>query len=94
MNAILNKVSNLNKAIQHCHDELAYLLENLHLFEKKYNMSSQVFFKKFEHGELTHETDFFEWYAYLDLSKRLIEKMQLIEKDLGEILERKLLTPA
>lgn len=32
-------------------------------FETKYKMSSDVFMKKFEAGELDDRDDFFDWYA-------------------------------
>jgi len=35
--------------------------ERLSAFEKKYNMDSQTFLKKFNQGELGDDADWFEW---------------------------------
>ncbi len=32
-------------------------------FEKKYDMDSDIFMKKFDMGELDNRDDFFDWYA-------------------------------
>lgn len=47
-------------------------------------MPSQEFFKKFSSGALAHETDFFEWYADLDMSKSLVAKIRILEGEPGK----------
>jgi len=65
-------------------------VHNLNQFEKAFEMSSQEFYRNFLSGQLRHKTDFFEWYAYLDMSKKLVEKIRNLERELGEALEQRL----
>lgn len=81
----------LNEKVKNCYIDLDELLVNLRQFEQNYNMPSQEFFQKFLSGKLPHETDFFEWYAYLGMSQKLVEKIRELERELGEVLEQKLL---
>jgi len=94
MIATLAEISTLNEKVRSCYADVDGLLRQLQQFEKTYRMSSQEFFKKFTGGSLPHETDFFEWYAYLDMSKQLVAKIRELERELGETLEQKLLATA
>lgn len=94
MTTKLADVSALNEKVKLCHHDLDDLLENLQNFEANYQMSSQEFFKKFSSGNLSHDTDFFEWYAYLELSKKIIARIRELEKELGGILEREIFAAA
>ncbi|MFQ6072505.1 MAG: hypothetical protein ACE5KT_07385 [Methanosarcinales archaeon] len=49
-------------------------------FEKKYNISSEEFLKKFESGELGDAQDFFEWWGLIRGLKKLKERMQQARK--------------
>lgn len=94
MSSALEHVARLNDKVKTCHLDLHDLLQRLNTFEKTYQMPSQEFFKKFSSGVLPHETDFFEWYAYLDMSKSLVAKIRILEGELGNVLEQNLLIAA
>ncbi|MFQ5629758.1 MAG: hypothetical protein ACE5I1_13420 [bacterium] len=94
MTTVLSDVSALNEKVKLCHQDLDDLLQNLQNFETNYQMPSQEFFNKFRSGSLSHDTDYFEWYAYLELSKKIIERIRELEKELGGLLEREILATA
>jgi len=94
MIALLAEISSLNEKVKICHADLDSLLQHLQKFENAYKMSSQEFFRRFANGGLPHATDFFEWYAYLDMSKKLVGRIREMERELGETLEQKLLASA
>lgn len=48
-------------------------------FEKRYNMESEVFYPRFEAGELGDAMDFFEWASLYELRQALMEKIQRLE---------------
>jgi hypothetical protein len=91
MGDFTNKVTTLNQQVRNCNTDLEDLITELKTYEKKYNMSSEYFFQKFNHGELEHKTDFFEWYAYVDMCRQLIQKIRSIERTIGDELEQELL---
>jgi len=94
MTATLGEISHLNNKIKSCYNDLDELVQHLGHLEQSYQMSSGEFFHKFSSGTLSHETDFFEWFAYLDMSKGLLSKIRQLEHELGNVLEQKLLVPA
>jgi hypothetical protein len=94
MIALLAEISSLNEKVKNCQTDLDSLLQQLQKFENAYQMPFQKFLKKFANGMLPHETDYFEWYAYLDMSKKMIEKIRNLKRELGETLEQRLLTPS
>ncbi len=94
MSSALEQVARINDRVKACYLDLHDLLQRLNHFEKAHAMPSQEFFKKFSTGALAHETDFFEWYAYLDMSKSLVAKIRILEGELGNVLEQNLLIAA
>ena len=50
------------------------------LFEKQYNMTSEIFSEKFDSGELADFADFVEWFAYVDMRAELLKKTDIICK--------------
>jgi len=94
MTAMLGEISHLNNKVKSCHKDLDELMQHLQQLEQSYQMSSGEFFQKFSNGQLAHQTDFFEWFAYLDMSKHLLSKIRQLEHELGNVLEQKLLAPA
>jgi len=94
MIATLSEISTINEKVRNCCADVDGLLRQLQQFEKTYRMSSQEFFKKFSDGSLPHETDFYEWYAYLDMSKKLVAKILDLERELGDAIKQKILEPA
>ncbi len=66
--------------------EASELQRNLHelssriaAFEKKYNLSTEMFLKKFDSGELGDDADFIEWFAYSDMKSELTGKLQILQ---------------
>ncbi len=55
-------------------EEIARLSEEMRKFEEQYGLSSDEFYAKWENGQLGDDTDFFEWFAYCDTYRRLVEK--------------------
>ncbi|MEK6909572.1 MAG: hypothetical protein AABW61_00675 [Candidatus Aenigmatarchaeota archaeon] len=45
-------------------------------FEKKYNMATEKFIKKFEEGKLGDEQDYFEWFALFKTKKHWEDKLK------------------
>ena len=48
--------------------------------EKLHNMSSYLFFKKFEAGELGDDREYIRWYAYKDTYNKLMERVKELER--------------
>ena len=52
---------------------------DLRAFEKRYGMDSQVFYQKFESGELGDKMDFFEWFGLYEMHRKLSDKIKRLE---------------
>jgi hypothetical protein len=46
---------------------MAFYKNILKEFEQKHQLSTQVFLKRFESGQLGDESDYFDWYAFAKL---------------------------
>jgi len=46
---------------------MVFYKKTLKEFEQKHKVSTQVFLKKFESGQLGDEADYFDWYAFAKL---------------------------
>jgi len=53
----------------------SYLAE----LEKHHNMSSDIFYDKFNAGELGDTSEYIKWYAYKDTHNKLLERVNEIE---------------
>jgi len=49
-----------------CQAAIRYLRDKCTVFEKKYQLSSDIFYSLFQSGEMGDEQDFFEWKALID----------------------------
>ncbi|MDT9201283.1 MULTISPECIES: hypothetical protein [Limnospira] len=47
--------------------QLENLEDKLKIFEAKYQMSSQEFYRQFQAGKLADSSDFFEWNTYYEM---------------------------
>ena len=54
--------------------------EKLSYFEKKYEIGTQVFLKKFEGGELGDSEDFFEWFALAKAESHWVTKIKELKE--------------
>jgi hypothetical protein len=66
---IIKNAINLEKNIYKTKSD--YYKDKLKKFEKKYNMDSKTFYKKFNLGELEDDSDFFEWEYYCELDNKI-----------------------
>lgn len=46
---------------------MVFYKNSLKEFEQKHQLSTQVFLKRFESGQLGDEADYFDWYAFAKL---------------------------
>jgi len=60
--------------------EIKKVEDSLIDFEKRYNISSDQFYEKFNAGELGDEREYIRWYAYKDTYNKLIERKKEIER--------------
>lgn len=51
----------------------------LNEYEKKYGMTTDVFLKKFDEGELGDEEQWFEWFSDADIRRELENKVKVLE---------------
>ena len=59
---------------------LARYERDLREFERRYQMESAVFHRRFEAGELGDATDFFEWAGLYELREDIVGKIQRLEQ--------------
>ncbi len=60
--------------------EIRQIESSLAELEKRHNMSSDIFYAKFNAGELGDDREFIKWYAYKDTHNKLMERVKEIEK--------------
>ena len=59
--------SSLKREYDLCSNAVAFYKKTVKGFEKKYNLITPAFLKKFESGALGDESDYFDWYAFAKL---------------------------
>ncbi|NWG03150.1 MAG: hypothetical protein HXY44_09885 [Syntrophaceae bacterium] len=47
-----------------CSNAIAFYEKAIKGLEQKYHLSTELFLKQFEAGEMGDDADFFDWYAY------------------------------
>ena len=94
MTATISEISQLNAKVKSCHQDLDDVMQHLQHLEHVHEMSSGEFSRSFASAELPHETDFVEWFAYLEMSRQLLSRIRELEHELGDVLEQKLPAPA
>ena len=50
-----------------CSSTINFYRRQMKLLEKKYNMTTASFLRKFANGEIGDDQDFFDWYAFYKL---------------------------
>jgi len=53
--------------------------DRLRIYEKKYNMKSEIFIREFEAGNLGDDADWFDWLFVFEAWKKAVEKKKIIE---------------
>jgi hypothetical protein len=82
----LGEIEPVARQLLSYYDDLKRLSEEMREFEEQYGLSSGDFYAKWEDGQLGDETDFFEWLAYCDTYRRLVEKIHQLGKELHDLL--------
>lgn len=59
--------TSLNREYNLCANAMAFYKKALKDFEQKYHLTTTVFLKKFEAGQIGDERDYFDWYAFARL---------------------------
>ena len=50
-----------------CSSAISFYRKSIKEFEGKYKLTTAVFLKRFENGEIGDDADFFDWYAFARL---------------------------
>ena len=82
----LREIEPVARQLLSYYDDLKHLSEEMRKFEEQYGLSSGDFYAKWEDGQLGDGTDFFEWLAYYDTHRRLVEKIHQLGKELHGLL--------
>ncbi len=59
--------------------ELTDIQNHIQTFEKKYKMASDIFYSRFQKGELGDDADFFEWSAFYDMYQSVRKRLASLE---------------
>jgi len=62
--------TSLKREYNLCVNAVNFYKKSIKDFERKYHLSTDVFQKKFESGQLGDESDYFDWYAFAQLLDR------------------------
>lgn len=82
----LREIEPVARQLLSYYNDLKGLSEGMREFEEQYGLSSGDFYAQWEDGQLGDETDFFEWFAYCDTYRRLVEKIHQLGKELHDLL--------
>ncbi len=47
-----------------CSSAITFYKKSLKEFERKYRLTTRMFLKRFEAGEIGDDSDYFDWYAF------------------------------
>lgn len=61
--------------------ELTELEERLHIFEARYQMSSEIFYRRFRAGELGDTADAVEWSVFYEMWQAVQERLRGLEAE-------------
>jgi len=73
-------IDTLQKEIKRLKDKIESFTKELAIYEKKFNISSEEFIKKFDEGSLGDDQIFFEWQADFETYTRIKTRLKLLEK--------------
>ena len=72
----LDKILDLERA--KAQQDVNELQQQLHRFETQYHLSSQNFYRRFHHGDLGDEPDYFEWSACYDMYQTVSARLHTL----------------
>jgi len=64
-----------------CRIQLRELEEDLLSFENRYNISSEVFYQRFQEGKTDDDMDFIEWASIVQMYHRLQKRLFLLTEE-------------
>ena len=76
MNRTLDKI--LVYEADSCHAQLNSLREDLAVFERKYNLSSTEFYRRFQAGQTDDRMDYVEWASLVQMCENLQKRLHLL----------------
>ena len=62
-----------------CRSQLKQLQNDLSDFEKRYDMSSDMFYQRFQEGKTDDRMDFVEWASLVQMAYRLEQQLGLLK---------------
>ncbi len=62
-----------------CGSQLSQLRNDLSDFEKRYDMSSEMFYRRFQEGKTDDRMDFVEWASLVQMASRLEKQLKLLK---------------
>ncbi|MEB3190811.1 MAG: hypothetical protein VKL42_10760 [Snowella sp.] len=62
------------------YQKLSVYNADIEKIEKKYKLNSNEFEQQFDSGTLGDEMDFFEWFGLCQLRKKILEKIDTLQK--------------
>ncbi len=62
-----------------CGSQLGQLRNDLSDFEKQYDMSSEMFYRRFQEGKTDDRMDFVEWASLVQMAYRLEKQLELLK---------------
>lgn len=80
LNLTLDKL--IEYEIKNSQETLAELKEELQVYESKYKLSSQDFYRRFHQGEFGDKLDLVEWSIFYKMWVSALERLQILEGDL------------
>ncbi|WP_016949156.1 hypothetical protein [Anabaena sp. PCC 7108] len=72
----------LNVILTRHRQKLAIYNLDIDKFEKKYNLTSELFEQQFNSGKLGDKMYFFEWFSLCELRKDILQKINKLEQAL------------
>ncbi len=73
---VSNGISEERKKIEYALERTNNIIKK---YEKEHQMSSEEFLQRFQEGEIDENSEFFEWWAELKVTKELEDKLHIVE---------------
>jgi len=73
---VSNGISEERKKIEYALERTNNIIKK---YEKEHQMSSEEFLQRFQEGEIDENSEIFEWWAELKVTKELEDKLHIVE---------------
>jgi len=57
------------------------ILKKLGILEQQFGMQSDLFYQKFQSGELGDDEEFFRWHALLEMRRSIAQRLAILQAD-------------